>query len=231
MCVEIFRAGETMGGLDASRRGPAALSDRPSLQRWACGAGKRPDGRSARPEPRRRRPLLCQSDRRRRGGRRQTGTATALSRQLLWRLFSRSGRQQAVCLLPRGGGRITHRRKYGFSSSMSPELLFWFGLALKMAMTAAVVVITSLVVERAGSFLGALVGSLPTAAGAAYTILALDHPPSFIAASAIGSVAVNGAIAIFAVTYAALAQRHSLLVSLGVATALWFAAAAALRTA
>jgi uncharacterized membrane protein (GlpM family) len=113
---------------------------------------------------------------------------------------------------------------------MSPELLFWFGLALKMAMTAAVVVITSLVVERAGSFLGALVGSLPTAAGAAYTILALDHPPSFIAASAIGSVAVNGAIAIFAVTYAALAQRHSLLVSLGAATATWFAAAAALRT-
>jgi len=112
---------------------------------------------------------------------------------------------------------------------ISPELLFWYGLALKMAMTAAVVVITSLAVERSGPFVGALIGALPTAAGAAYTILAFEHPPSFIAASAIGSVAINAAVAIFAATYAALAQRHSLLVSLGAATGLWFAVAAALR--
>jgi hypothetical protein len=50
---------------------------------------------------------------------------------------------------------------------MSPELLFWFGLLLKMAMTAAVVVVTSLAVERSGPFVGALIGALPTAAGAA----------------------------------------------------------------
>jgi uncharacterized membrane protein (GlpM family) len=112
---------------------------------------------------------------------------------------------------------------------MSPEVLFWFGLALKMAVTAGVVVVTSLVVERSGPFLGALVGALPTAAGAAYTILALEHPPSFIAAGAIGTVAVNGAIAIFATAYALLAQRHGLIVSLGTATALWLAVAAALR--
>ena len=93
---------------------------------------------------------------------------------------------------------------------MSPDLLFWFGLALKMAMTATVVVITSLAVERSGPFVGALIGALPTAAGAAYTILALEHPPSFIAASAIGSVAINAAVAIFAATYALLAQRHGL---------------------
>jgi hypothetical protein len=49
---------------------------------------------------------------------------------------------------------------------MSPELLFWYGLALKMAMTAAVVVVTSVVVARSGPFLGALIASLPTAAGA-----------------------------------------------------------------
>ena len=83
--------------------------------------------------------------------------------------------------------------------------------------------------SAAGPFVGALIGALPTAAGAAYTILALEHPPDFIAASAIGSVAINGAIAIFAATYAVLAQRHGLVVSLGAATALWFAVAAALR--
>ena len=112
---------------------------------------------------------------------------------------------------------------------MSPDLLFWYGLALKMAMTATVVVITSLAVERSGPFVGALIGALPTAAGAAYTILALEHPSSFIAASAIGSVAINAAVAIFAAAYAVLAQSRGLLVSLGAATVLWFAVAAALR--
>ena len=113
--------------------------------------------------------------------------------------------------------------------STSPELLFWYGLAFKMALTAAVVVITSLAVERSGPFVGALIGALPTAAGAAYTILALEHPPSFIAASAVGSVAVNAAVAVFAAAYAAMAQRHGLVLSLGVASIIWFAAAAALR--
>jgi uncharacterized membrane protein (GlpM family) len=113
---------------------------------------------------------------------------------------------------------------------MSPELLFWSRLALKMGLTAAVVVITSVAVERSGAFVGALIGALPTAAGAAYAILAVEQPPAFIAASAIGSVAINGAIAIFAATYAALAQRRGLLVSLGTATVLWLAVAAALRT-
>ena len=112
---------------------------------------------------------------------------------------------------------------------MSPAELFWFGLVLKMVLTAAVVVITSLVVERSGPFLGSLIGAAPTAAGAAYTILALEHSPDFIAASAVGSVAVNAAVAVFAAAYAAVAQRHGLVVSLGAASVVWFAAAAALR--
>ena len=98
-----------------------------------------------------------------------------------------------------------------------------------MMMTAAVVVITSVAVERSGPLLGALIGALPTAAGAAYTILALEHTPDFIAASAIGSVAINGAVAIFAAIYALLAQRHGLLVSLSGAGIVWFAIAGALQ--
>ena len=58
--------------------------------------------------------------------------------------------------------------------SMSPELLFWYGLALKKAMTAAIVVIVLVAVERSGPFLGALIASLPTATGAAYIILAIQ---------------------------------------------------------
>jgi hypothetical protein len=111
----------------------------------------------------------------------------------------------------------------------SPDLLFWIGLALKMALTAAVVVAASVAVERSGPFVGALIGALPTAAGAAYVILALEQPPDFIAASAVGTIAVSGAVGIFALVYTMLAQRHGLIVSLGAATAVWFAVAYALR--
>jgi len=111
----------------------------------------------------------------------------------------------------------------------SPELLFWYGLALKMAMTAIVVVVTSLAVERSGAFVGALIAALPTAADATYVILAIEHPVSFIAAGAVGTVATCAAVSIFCLIYAVLAQRHGLLLCLGVALAVWFAAAALLR--
>ena len=116
-----------------------------------------------------------------------------------------------------------------FPGPMSPDPLFWYGLALKMAMTATIVVLASVAVERSGPFIGALIAALPTAASAAYIILALEHPPAFIAASAIGSLAANAAVAVFALAYAVLAQRHGIVLSIGVATLVWFAAAAALR--
>ncbi len=112
---------------------------------------------------------------------------------------------------------------------MSPDLIFWYELALKMALTAAVVVVVSVTVERSGPFVGALIAALPTAAGAAYIILAFEHPPSFIAASAIGSAAATASVAIFGLAYAVLAQRHGLVVSLAIAIMVWFAGAAALR--
>ena len=112
---------------------------------------------------------------------------------------------------------------------MSPDLLFWLELVFKMAVTAAVVVFISIVVERSGPFVGALVAALPTAAGAAYVILAIEHPSSFIAASAVGSMAIGVAVSIFAAVYAVLAQRHRLVPSLGLALLAWFACAALLR--
>src|ERR1700720_1981527 len=111
---------------------------------------------------------------------------------------------------------------------MPPDLSFWLELAFKMAMTAAVVVFISVVVERSGPFIGALIAALPTAAGAAYVILAIEHPPAFIAGSAVGSMAIGAAVAIFAAVYAVLAQ-HGLLFSLGLSLLAWFACAALLR--
>jgi uncharacterized membrane protein (GlpM family) len=103
------------------------------------------------------------------------------------------------------------------------------GLLLKIALTATIVVAASVVVERSGPFIGALIAALPTAGGAAMIILAVEHPPAFIAQSAVGSIVSNAVCAVFALTYAALAQRRSLPVSLGGAFAVWFAAAAASR--
>ena len=112
---------------------------------------------------------------------------------------------------------------------MSPELIFLSELALKMALTAFIVVIVSVTVERSGPFIGALIAALPTAAGAAYIILAFEHPPDFIAASAVGSAAAVASVSIFCLVYAVLAQRHGVVLSLGIAVAIWFVAAAGLR--
>ena len=113
---------------------------------------------------------------------------------------------------------------------MSPQLMFLLDLALKMALTAFIVTIISVVVERSGPFIGALIAALPTAASAAYIILAFEHSPEFIAASAVGSAAATAAVSIFAYTYTVLAQRHGLALSLSIAIVVWFIGAAALRT-
>lgn len=100
--------------------------------------------------------------------------------------------------------------------------MFWYGLALKIAMTVSIVVGASVLVERSGPFIGALIAALPTAGGAALIILAVEHPPEFIAAGMVGSLIANVAGALFALTYATLAQRRPLAVSLPAALAVWF---------
>ena len=103
------------------------------------------------------------------------------------------------------------------------------GLLLKIAMTVTIVVAASVVVERSGPFIGSLIAALPTAGGAALIILAWEHPPAFIAQSAVGSMVSNAVCGVFALTYAALAQRRSLALSLGGAFLVWFFCAAASR--
>lgn len=107
--------------------------------------------------------------------------------------------------------------------------VFWFGLVLKIAMTASITVAASVVVERSGPFIGSLIAALPTAGGAALIILAIEHPPAFIAQSAVGSMVAGACCALFALTYAVLAQRRGLVVSLGGAFAVWLSCAFASR--
>jgi hypothetical protein len=104
---------------------------------------------------------------------------------------------------------------------MFPEPIFWLLLILKMAVTAGLVVLSTVLAERAGPVLGALVATLPVSAGPAYVFIALNHDAAFVAEGALASLAVNVVAAVFALVYAALAQRHGLAASLSTAMAMW----------
>lgn len=107
---------------------------------------------------------------------------------------------------------------------MSPELMFWLMLATKMAVTAVFVTIATTIAERLGAMTGALVATLPVSAGPVYVFLALDHDPSFISSSALASLALNAATAIYVTVYVLIAQRRSMWFSVSLAFATWLAA-------
>jgi hypothetical protein len=113
---------------------------------------------------------------------------------------------------------------------MPSDLLFWLALAAKMALTAVFVVLATATAERAGAFIAALVATLPIAAGPTYLFLALDHDAAFIAASALASLTINAVTAVYALTYAAMAQRRSLAISLIAAIAVWAVLALIVRS-
>lgn len=113
---------------------------------------------------------------------------------------------------------------------MTPDALFVLTLAVKMAVTAMFFVGATITAERAGPVVGGLISTLPISAGPAYVFLAFDHDTAFIAKAALGSFVVTAAICVFALVYAALAQRRRLSVSAGSALLVWFAVAAILRS-
>jgi len=76
---------------------------------------------------------------------------------------------------------------------------------------------------------GAMVATLPIAAGPAYIFLSFDHGPDFIADSALASLVVNAANCVFALVYVLLAQRRGLLLSVISALAVWAAFASIAR--
>ena len=107
---------------------------------------------------------------------------------------------------------------------MSPELIMWFVLATKMAVTALFVTAATDIAERLGATVGALVATLPVSAGPVYVFLAIDHDSTFISSSAVASLALNSATAIYFTAYVLIAQRHSMWLSISVAFAIWLAA-------
>jgi hypothetical protein len=104
---------------------------------------------------------------------------------------------------------------------MPPDLMFWGGVAIKMAITALFVSAATITAEKLGAAVGALVATLPVSAGPVYVFLALDHDAAFISASALASLALNAATAIYVTVYVLLAQRHGVLVSVPLALRGW----------
>src|SRR4051794_1841230 len=102
---------------------------------------------------------------------------------------------------------------------MSADLTFLLTLVLRMAVTAAFVVSASVITERAGAVIGALVATLPISAGPSYVFLALDHDAGFIAEGAVASLPINAATIFFGLTYVLLAQHRSAPVSFAGAAA------------
>ena len=107
--------------------------------------------------------------------------------------------------------------------TISPDLMFWFALATKMAITALFVTVATIIAEKLGAVVGALVATLPVSAGPVYLFLALDHDPTFISASAVASLAMNAATAVFVTAYVRMAQRRSLWISVSLAFIAWLA--------
>lgn len=104
---------------------------------------------------------------------------------------------------------------------MSSDFVFWLALAVKLVLTAGIVVTASFVTERAGPLIGALVVTLPVTVWPAYVFLSLDHDANFIAESVVGGLAMNAVSGIFMLIYIVLAQRRGLAVSLLTALASW----------
>jgi hypothetical protein len=104
---------------------------------------------------------------------------------------------------------------YRQDDGMSPEMTFMLTLLSRMAIVAALVVTASVLTERFGPVIGALIASLPISAGPSFAFLALDHDAAFIAESALASLPVNTATTCLLLTYAVLAQRRGLAIALG----------------
>jgi hypothetical protein len=103
-------------------------------------------------------------------------------------------------------------------------------LILRMSVAAAFVVSASMIAERSGPVIGALVATLPISAGPTYTFMALDHDAGFIAQGALISFPMNSATIFMSLAYAILAQRQSMIVSAASAVAVWLGLASLIRS-
>lgn len=103
-------------------------------------------------------------------------------------------------------------------------------LPLKMAIAASVVVCCSLLAERTGPLVAAMIATLPISLGPVLVFLAVDHDAAFLAASALGTMNANVTHAGFVLAYVLLAQRHATLPALAGGLVVWITVLLAVRS-
>ncbi len=113
---------------------------------------------------------------------------------------------------------------------MSAHLVSWLPLAIKLMLTAGIVVIASLVAERAGALTGALIATLPVTIWPAYLFLSLNHEPTYVAQAALSGLVINAVTGLFLLVYATLAQKRGVLVSLTLSLGCWISLAMLARS-
>lgn len=104
---------------------------------------------------------------------------------------------------------------------MTPEVVFWFALAIKVLTTVGIVVAASAMAERSGPAIGSLFATLPVSTGPAYVFLSLDHDSTFIANTVLQGVVTNAGTPLFVAVYAAMAQRNGAIPSFVAALVSW----------
>ncbi|MDA0369405.1 MAG: hypothetical protein O3C65_15310 [Proteobacteria bacterium] len=90
------------------------------------------------------------------------------------------------------------------------------------------VIAAAIAAEKSGPFWGGLVVGLPTSAGPAYVMLAIDYDDAFLAVSSLNSLAGNTGAMVFLVVLAYAAPRLSMIATLALATGIWLVVAAAI---
>jgi hypothetical protein len=113
---------------------------------------------------------------------------------------------------------------------MSLDLYFLLVLVLRMGVAAAFVITASMITERSGPAIGALVATLPISAGPSYVFLALDHDAAFVADGALASLPMNAVTIAMGLVYVTLAQRHGMPLSFAGAILVWLVGATLVRS-
>jgi hypothetical protein len=105
------------------------------------------------------------------------------------------------------------------------------GLIVKLAATAGLVVVATLIAEKVGAFIGAMIAALPLSAGPAYLFIAMEHNSTFVAQSALTGLGINAMITPFLLIAAILVRRFGIWVGLGTGFSLWAAGSFAILQA
>ena len=102
-------------------------------------------------------------------------------------------------------------------------------LLVKVLATAATVVAASVAAERAGPVIGGIIVALPVSAGPGYVFLARQASDAFIGRSALYTLAITAATALFLAVYVRVAPYLGAIASVAVALLPWLAASVLLQ--